>query len=404
MKTRKSISRIFYFNMMIALIIPLVVISIFTISQTFINFKQESKEIREQYINHQKTMIKNEVYKVCDFIEFERLLIENYLNEKIISKTDLQQEILEKIGKIRFGENGYIFVVSYDGVTLMNDTQRNLIGKNIWNLEDPNGVKVIQEERKAVENPEGDFIHYVWNKPTESSPSPKISFMKGIPEWQWMIGAGVYVDEIDTIIAQKRALLGEEIKVDLLKFGFLFVFLTILFTIIAKRHSIKIKKSIQMFSTFFQKAEIEHIQININNLDIPEFKTLAVNVNHMIKQRNKAEEELKKHRDHLEELVKERTEELEEVHEQLIRKERLAVLGQLSGGVGHDLRNPLGVISNSVFYLNMKLKDKDEKVKKHLALLKREIERSENMLSDLLDFSRGNLLNITETNVNTLIK
>ncbi|MDA3870901.1 MAG: response regulator, partial [Candidatus Marinimicrobia bacterium] len=52
-----------------------------------------------------------------------------------------------------------------------------------------------------------------------------------------------------------------------------------------------------------------------------------------ITERKQAEEELKKHRDHLEELVKERTEELEEVHEQLIRKERLAVLGQLSGGV-----------------------------------------------------------------------
>ncbi|MDA3814408.1 MAG: PAS domain S-box protein [Candidatus Cloacimonetes bacterium] len=123
-----------------------------------------------------------------------------------------------------------------------------------------------------------------------------------------------------------------------------------------------------------------------------------------ITERKQAEEELKKHRDHLEELVKERTEELEEVHEQLIRKERLAVLGQLSGGVAHELRNPLGVISNSIYYLNMKLKDKDEKVKKHLALLKREIKRSDNMIIELLDFSKVKLLYITETNVNTLIK
>jgi len=79
-------------------------------------------------------------------------------------------------------------------------------------------------------------------------------------------------------------------------------------------------------------------------------------------------------------------------------------LGQLSGSVAHELRNPLGVISNSIYYLNMKLKDKDEKVKKHLGLIKKEIERSDNMIIELLDFSKVKLLYITETNVNTLIK
>ena len=123
-----------------------------------------------------------------------------------------------------------------------------------------------------------------------------------------------------------------------------------------------------------------------------------------ITDRKKTEKELAKHREHLEELVKERTKELEEVQKQLIQKERLAVLGQLSGGVAHELRNPLGVISNSIYYLNMKLKDKDEKVKKHLGLIKKEIERSDNMIIELLDFSKVKLLYITETNVNTLIK
>jgi PAS domain S-box-containing protein len=123
-----------------------------------------------------------------------------------------------------------------------------------------------------------------------------------------------------------------------------------------------------------------------------------------ITDRKKAEEKLAQYRDHLEKLVKKRTKKLKQTQAQLVRKEKLTVLGQLAGSIGHDLRNPLGVISNSVFYLNMKLKDKDEKVKKHLALLKKEIERSDNMLSDLLDFSRVKLLNITETNVNTLIK
>ncbi|MBU0909349.1 MAG: cache domain-containing protein, partial [Proteobacteria bacterium] len=92
---------------------------------------------------------------------------------------DIQQEVLERIAKIRFGQDGYIFVVDFHGMTLMNDTQRELIGVNIWDMTDPNGVKVIQEERKAAEKPDGDFIRYVWNKPTQSKPVQKISFIKG---------------------------------------------------------------------------------------------------------------------------------------------------------------------------------------------------------------------------------
>ena len=159
------------------------------------------------------------------------------------------------------------------------------------------------------------------------------------------------------------------------------------------------------YETIFKKKDGTVIDVDIK-YEIIDYKqepaTFAIISD--ITDRKKAEKKLAQYRDHLEELVEKRTKKLKQAQAQLVRKEKLTVLGQLAGSVGHDLRNPLGVISNSVFYLNMKLKDKDEKVKKHLALLKREIERSEDMLSDLLDFSRGKLLNITETNVNALIK
>lgn len=122
-----------------------------------------------------------------------------------------------------------------------------------------------------------------------------------------------------------------------------------------------------------------------------------------VTERKKAEEELKKHRDHLEELVEERTKELKEAQGQLIRKEKLAVIGQLAGSVGHELRNPLGVIGNSIYYLNMILKHPDKKVIKYLNILKREIKKSNDMVSDLLDFSKVQSPSLTKSNLNTLI-
>jgi len=67
--------------------------------------------------------------------------------------------------------------------------------------------------------------------------------------------------------------------------------------------------------------------------------------------------------------------------------DRLAFLGQLAGGISHELRNPLGVIKNSVYYLQMVLPD-DDKVRKHLHILEREVERASRIVTDLLDFAR----------------
>ncbi len=97
-------------------------------------------------------------------------------------------------------------------------------------------------------------------------------------------------------------------------------------------------------------------------------------------------------------------EDLKDSQEKLIRSQRLAAIGQLASGVGHELRNPLGVIGNSVYYLNMKLKDADEKVSKHLNILKREIQRSNEIITDLLDFSRARPPSPKECNVNSIIK
>lgn len=78
---------------------------------------------------------------------------------------------------------------------------------------------------------------------------------------------------------------------------------------------------------------------------------------------------------------------LREAQAELIRKEKLVTLGQLAGGVGHELRNPLGVIKNSVYYLNTIL-PKDEKIHKHLGILDREVANSDRIVTELLDFAR----------------
>jgi signal transduction histidine kinase len=92
--------------------------------------------------------------------------------------------------------------------------------------------------------------------------------------------------------------------------------------------------------------------------------------------------------DSLETQVADRTRELHEAQEELVRKERLATLGQLSSSVGHELRNPLGVMTNAVYFLEMTLKDVPQKVRDYLGILRTQVRLSEKIVSDLLDFAR----------------
>lgn len=83
-----------------------------------------------------------------------------------------------------------------------------------------------------------------------------------------------------------------------------------------------------------------------------------------------------------------RTDELFSAQEELVRKEKLAVLGQLSGSVGHELRNPLAVMANAVYFLKMILPDADPTATEYLGIIQDEIAASQRIIADLLDFDR----------------
>ena len=102
----------------------------------------------------------------------------------------------------------------------------------------------------------------------------------------------------------------------------------------------------------------------------------------------KAEEALRDYNTRLATEVAARTRELTEAQEKLVRQEKLAVLGQLAGSVGHELRNPLGVINNAVYYLKMTQPDVDEKISKYHAVIEQEVHNAEKIITDLLDFAR----------------
>ena len=111
-------------------------------------------------------------------------------------------------------------------------------------------------------------------------------------------------------------------------------------------------------------------------------------------ERKRSERELEQYRLHLEEMVKERTRELENAQNELVKREKLSVLGQLTATVSHELRNPLGVIRSSAYYIQKKFGDQDEKIEKHLKRIEEQVQVCDTIVDDLLEYTRGRNLSI----------
>ncbi len=102
-------------------------------------------------------------------------------------------------------------------------------------------------------------------------------------------------------------------------------------------------------------------------------------------------------------------EELRAAQEQLIRSEKLAAIGQLAGGVGHELRNPLGAIKNAIYYVRGKvakseLGQKEPQVIEFLDIMDDEVNSSNKIINDLLGFSRVGKPTVSPTRIERVIE
>ncbi len=118
----------------------------------------------------------------------------------------------------------------------------------------------------------------------------------------------------------------------------------------------------------------------------------------------KAKAELEKWNMRLESEVRSRTKKLEEAQEKLLHAERLAAIGAVAAGMGHELRNPLGVMKNVAYYLRAKVDGTDHKIRKYVGRLEQEIEHANEIVTTLLDFSRPLSLSLSRVDVDCLME
>ena len=184
-------------------IIPilLVVLSIMAVVYSNLSAKQEKdiQQLREQMLEEKRSQLQS-------YVEIALTSLDPLTQGNRQHSTETKEHAADILRAMRFGanKNGYIFAYEMDGTVLVLGPKPELEGKNLIDLTDSNGSKVVARLLNAAKKG-GDFVDYPWPKPSTKADAPKLSYATKVPAFNWMIGTGFYIDDIDEALADIQA-------------------------------------------------------------------------------------------------------------------------------------------------------------------------------------------------------
>jgi two-component system NarL family sensor kinase len=112
----------------------------------------------------------------------------------------LRTRALDILQKMDFGKDGYFFVYDMHGRSLMHPREPDLVGRDLWTLRDPQGAPTIQQLLAAASSG-GGYVRYLWHRPSTGKFASKLGYVVPLERWGWMIGTGIYLDDVDATLA-----------------------------------------------------------------------------------------------------------------------------------------------------------------------------------------------------------
>ncbi|UTH75386.1 methyl-accepting chemotaxis protein [Chromobacterium sp. IIBBL 290-4] len=170
-------------------------------------------------IQQRHSMMQDRQDKVRNLVESAVSVVSTY--EKLVAsgklpEAEAKRVVSKVLSSMRYDQREYFFAYDADWNYVAHGAKPELIGKNLAGVKDPNGVELKTLFQTAISSPGGGgFGEYVWNKPGFSQPQPKMSYITTTPGWHWIVGSGIYLDDVDAAFRQQLLWLGGELIVAL---------------------------------------------------------------------------------------------------------------------------------------------------------------------------------------------
>ncbi|CAA6802529.1 MAG: Unknown protein [uncultured Sulfurovum sp.] len=337
----KTITYIHMVVMSIMLVFVLIFISV-VIYKEYSEFEREASLLREFYIKKQKKTVNFDVNRVLKFIQH------SYKNrDTTIDEAHLKHRIIESIENLYGREDGtgYIFIYDFSGVKISDPVWPHDVGENLYSIKDINGVQVIKALIDVAKSNDENFVQYTWRKPGNQEEGLKVSHAKAFEPWQWMIGTGIYLDEVEKLIDKDKKALKNRLTRYVMEFFALTMILFIIGLVGMIIISRIIAKEINVLSNFFQRASKSYVLIDKNAIYLRKFKRMVEYINSMVEEIHKRNDKLEEMNLLLEKKVEQKTEDLN----RLLQKQDSFIKHSI-----HEINTPLAVIITHLDIFKMK--------------------------------------------------
>ena len=162
-------------------------------------------------LNSQYNLLKDESYqKTKSLVEAAHSVITAYHTRQIsgeLSEQQAKDAAKATISKLRYEGNNYYWINDTTPNMIMHPIKPELNGKSLSNVKDPNGVRLFVDMANIVRQQGEGFVPYQWPMPGADEPVDKISYVKGFKPWGWVIGSGIYLDNLNKLFVQQATAL-----------------------------------------------------------------------------------------------------------------------------------------------------------------------------------------------------
>ncbi len=258
----------------------------------YIIFRNHEKEEYSKKVD----FYKKEAYATCN------MLTKTHVEETIRiidierklwggkNEDSIKNHLLALIATQHFEYGGYVFVNTMDGQALVFDGKLVKGYKSIKDMTDPDGKRLFDMELDAASKPEGGYIYYKFKRMNDTVKVDKISFIKAYQDWDWIIGAGVYLPDI----TEKVELLEEQLELEMKKtFNevlLLIGILLILSFLVTYLFSKVIHDEFEQIKDDLEDAMLSLEPMNKDKYRITNFRVLTIYINNLIERKRHAGE------------------------------------------------------------------------------------------------------------------
>ncbi|MCT7615500.1 cache domain-containing protein [Aliarcobacter butzleri] len=218
------------------LILSLIVIIVVTVSITIVSIISIKNLSGKNIENYKKEAYLKKEVELKNYVTLAYKIVEIYYNKVDADKSnekDIQQQALKAIADLKYANNDYFWINDSSPKMIMHPINAALNGKDLSSYADPYGKKLFIEMAKiSTENKSGGLVKYWWDKPNKKNdPKEKFSYVQKFEPWDWIIGTGAYVDDVETEVALMKDIVNKEIENIIFNLLVFSLFLAVIFII-----------------------------------------------------------------------------------------------------------------------------------------------------------------------------